>query len=124
MLFLFVNFFQTRAELSSPDLLYSKLKSRPPKCPTSVQQQQQQQCYIPPPTTSKNSLSHLKGLMDLNSNNGNTVTTRAEVCATPPQNRRRLFIPKHLRSPFGIYRNRSNGNGTAHDNNSALSGKI
>lgn len=66
------------------------LQSKPPKCP-------------------QNSLAHLRGLVDVSSN---TVTTKAEICATPPQSRRRFFIPKHLRSPFGIYKNRNNGAGT------------
>lgn len=65
------------------------LQSKPPKCP-------------------QNSLSHLRGLVELCSNN--QKSTKVEICATPPQNRRRFFIPKHLKSPFGIYKNRSNEN--------------
>jgi hypothetical protein len=57
-------------------------------------------------------LSHLRGLVDLSSNQ---ITTKAEICATPPQNRRRFFIPKHLKSPFGIYKNRSSGAGSEHN---------
>lgn len=77
------------------------LQSKPPKCP-------------------QNSLSHLRGLVDVSPN---TITTKAEICATPPQNRRRFFIPKHLRSPFGIYKNRSNGSSAGSEQNYTFSGK-
>lgn len=76
------------------------LQSKPPRCPQTQ-------------------LSHLKGLMDLN-----TVTTKAEICATPPQNRRRFFIPKHLRSPFALYKNRGNGNGAGSEHNYTFSGNF
>lgn len=83
--------------------------SKPPKCPQN------------------SSLSHLRGLVDLSHQHagGNVVTTKAEICATPPQNRRRFFIPKHLRSPFGIYKNRNNNNNGAvqADQNYTFSGK-
>lgn len=52
------------------------------------------------------------------------ITTKAEICATPPQNRKRFFIPKHLRSPFGIYKNRaSNGSSAGSEQNYTFSGK-
>lgn len=111
------NFLQNRNELSSPDQLYSKLNSRPPKCPPAMQNQP---IYAVPHQNTKSSLAHLKGLIDLSS--GNAAPT-ANACATPPQNRRRIFLPKNLRSPFGIYRSRNNGNATGIDNNSTLSGK-
>lgn len=78
------------------------LQSKPPKCP-------------------QNSLSHLRGLVDLST--PNQVTTKAEICAMPPQNRRRFFIPKHLKSPFGIYKNRNgNGSGAGSEQNYTFSG--
>lgn len=65
-------------------------------------------------------LSHLRGIVDLTPNQ---ITTKAEICATPPQNRRRFFIPKHLKSPFGIYKNRS-GSGAGSEHNYTFSGKF
>ncbi|CAH1729763.1 unnamed protein product [Chironomus riparius] len=75
--------------------------SKPPKCP-------QQQ----------HSLSHLRGLVDVSPN---IVTTKAEICATPPQNRRRFFIPKHLKSPFALYKNRNGNSGGSSDQNYTFS---
>lgn len=49
------------------------------------------------------------------------MATKAEICATPPQNRRRFFIPKHLRRPFDIYKSRNNGSSSEH--NYTFSGK-
>lgn len=99
MVFSFHSFQQQNHQLPS-----NPVYSKPPKCPQNT------------------SLSHLRGLVDLNHQN-NVITTKAEICATPPQNRRRFFIPKHLRSPFGIYKNRNNNNGAANDQNFAFSGK-
>lgn len=45
------------------------------------------------------------------------------MCATPPQNRRRFSIPKHLRSPFVIYKNRSS-NGSSGGYEHTFSGKF
>ena len=72
-----------------------------------------------PPKCPQNSLSHLRGIVDLSSSN--QIHTKAEICATPPQNRRRFFIPKHLRSPFGIYKNR---NGGGSEQNYTFSGNL
>ena len=77
--------------------------SKPPKCP-------QQQTP----------LSHLRGLVDVNPN---IVTTKAEICATPPTSRRRFFIPKHLKSPFGLYKNRNGNSGGSSEQNYTFSGK-
>jgi len=85
---------------SNSNMLYAK----PPRCP----QQQQQQ------------LPHLRGLVDLSAN---AHQLKPELnCATPPQSRRRFFIPKHLKSPFGIYKNRNNGHGS--EQNYTFSGKF
>ena len=102
MIFQLYYIFQPQQQHQLPtNLVYSK----PPKCPQNT------------------SLSHLRGLVDL-SHQQNVITTKAEICATPPQNRRRFFIPKHLRSPFGIYKNRNNNNGNAAtDQNYTFSGK-
>lgn len=63
-----------------------------------------QQCCIP--------TSQSRGLSDI-------ITSSA--CATPPNNRRRLFNPKSLRSPFGT--RRSNSSNLDESINSTLSGE-
>ncbi|KAG5673330.1 hypothetical protein PVAND_003390 [Polypedilum vanderplanki] len=89
----FTNYMQP----SAVNTVYSK----PPKCPPQNSQ-----------------LSHLKGLVDVNPN---LITTKAEICATPPTSRRRFFIPKHLRSPFGIYKSRNGNSGGSSEQNYTFS---
>ncbi|XP_041760592.1 protein TANC2 isoform X3 [Anopheles merus] len=100
-----------------------KLKDRPPKCPPGGKTESHY-ASITTGSTGVAGSTHLQqpgyGMMKplqqrsaLNSSSEITSST----CATPPQNRRRLFSPKNLRSPFG-YR-RSNGNAA---DNSTLSG--
>uniref|UniRef100_A0A182VIK5 RING-type domain-containing protein n=1 Tax=Anopheles merus TaxID=30066 RepID=A0A182VIK5_ANOME len=99
-----------------------KLKDRPPKCPPGGKTESHY-ASITTGSTGVAGSTHLQqpgyGMMKplqqrsaLNSSSEITSST----CATPPQNRRRLFSPKNLRSPFG-YR-RSNGNAA---DNSTLS---
>lgn len=89
--FIYIHFFlfQSRSELSSPSLENEKLKSRPPKCPSPATEGQQtygsHYCVSQPS----------RGLAELTSNG----------CSTPPATRRRMFLPKSFKSPFGIKRN-------------------
>ncbi|XP_052869330.1 protein TANC2 [Anopheles cruzii] len=97
----FSSIYQNPAEVLSSERY--KLKDRPPKCPPG--KVEPQYASIGPGTGTGGPTA------------GATKTaSRGEVtagsCATPPQNRRRLFIPKNLRSPFG-YR-RSNGTTADH----------
>ncbi|XP_058055857.1 protein TANC2 [Anopheles bellator] len=99
----FSSIYQNPAEVLSSERY--KLKDRPPKCPAG--KVEPQYASIGPGSGSGPTAGATK--------------TRSEVtagsCATPPQNRRRLFIPKNLRSPFG-YR-RSNGTTADHSTLSA-----
>ena len=102
MIIFFVFFLCQQQQQQQPSTNHA-VYSKPPKCP-------QQQ----------HSLSHLRGLVDVSPN---VVTTKAEICATPPQNRRRFFIPKHLKSPFALYKNRNGNSGGSSDQNYTFSGK-
>uniref|UniRef100_A0A182W197 Uncharacterized protein n=1 Tax=Anopheles minimus TaxID=112268 RepID=A0A182W197_9DIPT len=88
-----------------------KLKDRPPKCPPGSKAESH---YASITSTGLGGAPHqpsgyglMKPLQHRSALNSSSEIT-SSTCATPPQNRRRLFSPKNLRSPFG-YR-RSNGN--------------
>uniref|UniRef100_A0A182M6Z2 Orc1-like AAA ATPase domain-containing protein n=1 Tax=Anopheles culicifacies TaxID=139723 RepID=A0A182M6Z2_9DIPT len=91
-----------------------KLKDRPPKCPPGSKAESHY-ASITGTTHQPSSYGQMKPLQHRSALNSSSEIT-SSTCATPPQNRRRLFSPKNLRSPFG-YR-RSNGNA----DNSTLSG--
>ncbi|XP_053671068.1 protein TANC2 [Anopheles nili] len=95
---------------------HNKLKDRPPKCPPGKSESHYATITT---TTSGPGTTHAFGLKPLQQrsalNSSSEMTS--STCATPPQNRRRLFSPKNLRSPFGY---RRSNNGPA--DNSTLSG--
>ncbi|XP_035899311.1 protein TANC2 isoform X1 [Anopheles stephensi] len=113
----FSSIYQTPSDVLGSAERY-KLKDRPPKCPPGGKTESHY-ASITSSTAGTGQQPSSYGLMKplqhrsaLNSSSEITSST----CATPPQNRRRLFSPKNLRSPFG-YR-RSNGKA----DNSTLSG--
>nr|XP_029718771.1 protein TANC2-like isoform X1 [Aedes albopictus] len=100
--------YQSPSDLMSSDVY--KLKDRPPRCPSASSKSESHYASI-----SNTSFGvGMKPSQRSGLNSSSEISSSA--CATPPQNRRRLFSPKNLRSPFG-YR-RSN----AATDNSTLSG--
>uniref|UniRef100_A0A182NCZ4 Protein TANC2 n=1 Tax=Anopheles dirus TaxID=7168 RepID=A0A182NCZ4_9DIPT len=91
-----------------------KLKDRPPKCPPPGKPESHY-ASIPGSGAIQQSGYGLKPLQPRSALNSSSEIT-SSTCATPPQNRRRLFSPKNLRSPFGYRRSNSNAD------NSTLSG--
>ncbi|XP_058821683.1 protein TANC2 isoform X2 [Topomyia yanbarensis] len=89
--------YQTPSDLMSSDVY--KLKERPPRCPSGTSKPESHYASISNTTFGLGMKpSQRSGL-----NSSSEISSSA--CATPPQNRRRLFSPKNLRSPFGYRRN-------------------
>ncbi|XP_055636122.1 protein TANC2 isoform X2 [Toxorhynchites rutilus septentrionalis] len=92
----------------TPSDLY-KLKERPPRCPSVSGKSESYYCSINTTFGAEMKPSQRTGL-----NSSSEISSSA--CATPPQNRRRLFSPKNLRSPFGYRRsNAATDNSTLSD---------
>ncbi|KFB34853.1 AGAP004244-PA-like protein [Anopheles sinensis] len=94
-----------------------KLKDRPPKCPPGKAESHYASITSAPSQQSGGGFG-LKSTLQQRSALNSSSDMASSTCATPPQNRRRLFSPKNLRSPFGYRRNGNGGN----TDNSTLSG--
>ncbi|XP_058455784.1 protein TANC2 isoform X2 [Malaya genurostris] len=89
--------YQTPNDLMSSDVY--KLKERPPRCPSGNSKSEPHYASISNTSFGVGmKTSQRSGL-----NSSSEISSSA--CATPPQNRRRLFSPKNLRSPFGYRKN-------------------
>uniref|UniRef100_A0A4Y0BL15 RING-type domain-containing protein n=1 Tax=Anopheles funestus TaxID=62324 RepID=A0A4Y0BL15_ANOFN len=112
----FSSIYQSPSDLLGTTERY-KLKDRPPKCPPGSKAESHYASITSTTGTTHQPSGYglMKPLQQRSALNSSSEIT-SSTCATPPQNRRRLFSPKNLRSPFG-YR-RSNGNA----DNSTLSG--
>ncbi|XP_055540780.1 protein TANC2 isoform X2 [Wyeomyia smithii] len=100
--------YKTPSDLMSSDVY--KLKDRPPRCPTGTGK----------PEPHYASISNTAFGFGMKMSQRNALNSSSEIsssaCATPPQNRRRLFSPKNLRSPFGYRRsNATTDNSTMSD---------
>ncbi|XP_055610896.1 protein TANC2 isoform X2 [Uranotaenia lowii] len=105
--------YQSPSDLMSSDVY--KLKDRPPRCPSASGRSESHYASI-----SGNSSSGNYGIIGMKSSQRSGLNSSSEIsssaCATPPQNRRRLFSPKNLRSPFGYRRsNTATDNSTLSD---------
>ncbi|XP_021708757.1 protein TANC2 isoform X2 [Aedes aegypti] len=100
--------YQSPSDLMSSDVY--KLKDRPPRCPSASSKSESHYA----------SISNASFGMGMKPSQRSGLNSSSEIsssaCATPPQNRRRLFSPKNLRSPFGYRRsNAATDNSTLSD---------
>uniref|UniRef100_A0AAG5CPM9 RING-type domain-containing protein n=1 Tax=Anopheles atroparvus TaxID=41427 RepID=A0AAG5CPM9_ANOAO len=94
--------------LGSPDR--HKLKDRPPKCPPGKVESHYASITSAATQPTGGFGAGLKSTLQQRSALNSSSDMTSSTCATPPQNRRRLFSPKNLRSPFGYRRNGNGGN--------------
>ncbi|XP_065085267.1 protein TANC2 isoform X2 [Ochlerotatus camptorhynchus] len=100
--------YQSPSDLMSTDIY--KLKDRPPRCPSASGKSESHYASI---STASFGVG-MKPSQRSGLNSSSEISSSA--CATPPQNRRRLFSPKNLRSPFGYRRsNTATDNSTLSD---------
>lgn len=109
--------FQAPSDLMSSDMY--KLKDRPPRCPSAGGRSESSSHYASISPAVGFGGGGVGGMKPSQRSGLNSSSEISSACATPPQNRRRLFSPKNLRSPFGYRR----GNSAA-DNSTTLSGKF
>uniref|UniRef100_A0A1Q3FMG5 RING-type domain-containing protein n=1 Tax=Culex tarsalis TaxID=7177 RepID=A0A1Q3FMG5_CULTA len=94
--------YQAPSDLMSSDMY--KLKDRPPRCPSASGRSESSSHYA----SISPAVGYGVGGMKPSQRSGlNSSSEISSACATPPQNRRRLFSPKNLRSPFGYRRGNS-----------------
>ncbi|XP_049533516.1 protein TANC2 isoform X2 [Anopheles darlingi] len=109
----FASIYQNPSDVLSTDRY--KLKDRPPKCPSGKVEPHYASITTTATTIGNGTKGGSGGGPRSVALNGSEITSSS--CATPPQNRRRLFSPKNLRSPFGHRRTAANG----HTDTSTLS---
>ncbi|XP_052565733.1 protein TANC2 isoform X3 [Culex pipiens pallens] len=107
--------YQAPSDLMSSDMY--KLKDRPPRCPSAGGRSESSSHYASISPAVGFGGGGVGGMKPSQRSGLNSSSEISSACATPPQNRRRLFSPKNLRSPFGYRR----GNSAA-DNSTTLSG--